>query len=96
MVQRSNLFVGVDIGRERLHVAAVNGRGELVLSVPIANDQNAINAIIRTVGLRKQPTMWAVDMKRRPGRVDDHAAAGPQRRRPLCAGGDGRRGRGGA
>lgn len=66
MVKRSDLFVGVDVSRRSLHVAAVNGRGEIVLSEPVANDQAALGALVRTMGLRKQPTVWAVDMNGGP------------------------------
>ncbi len=58
----AKLWVGVDIGKEHHHIAAVNADGKLVYSRRVANDERALLAAMAEVSSAGRAVCWAVDV----------------------------------
>jgi transposase len=56
------VWVGVDVGKQAHHVAAVDAEGGLVWSTRVVNDQAAIEKVIARAGRTAGEVRWAVDM----------------------------------
>jgi transposase len=55
-------WVGIDAGKARHHAVAVNGDGEVLWSVKVSNDQQAIVDLLARAGVVGGEVRWAVDL----------------------------------
>lgn len=60
--QGGRVWVGIDAGKTTHHVAVVDADGQVVWSVKVANDQQAIEEMITRVTAAGGQVSWAVDL----------------------------------
>ena len=58
----AKIWVGIDIGKEHHHLAAVTADGRLMYSRRVANDERALLTAMAEVSTAGRPVSWAVDV----------------------------------
>jgi hypothetical protein len=57
----ARVWVGIDAGRQSHHAAAVDEHGQVLWSMRVSNDQNALTELLDKVGAGDEIS-WAVDL----------------------------------
>ena len=58
----SQLWAGVDVGKEHHWVVVVDDTGAVMLSRKLANDEQPIRALVAEIGAMAERVSWAVDL----------------------------------
>lgn len=58
----SQLWAGVDVGKEQHWIAVVDGTGAVVLSRKLVNDEQSIRALVGEVDALSEQVSWTVDL----------------------------------